>query len=272
MLLVSRLKRVFLFSFLVALFAITSAANEGRLLHKVAPGETLTHIAKMYGTTVEQLVALNNLENPHKLQAGQSLVVSFEPVIHIVRQGETLWGISQKYGVTLDALLRFNDLANPDQVFPGDRLIIPPAGGDDVVAVMGLQGLLQREILSWPVEGGGIISSLFGPRQDRIHKGLDIAAPIGTPILAAADGRVTYADWAGTYGMLVVIDHGNGLITRYAHASKIRVRAGERVSRGQHIADVGSTGRSTGPHLHFEVEQNGEVIDPLTMLPTGIGR
>lgn len=273
MLLHARMKHVSLLVFCVAFTMFLSTSSVGQVLvHTVSPGENLTRIADIYGTTVENLIALNGLTNPDTIRVGQELVVGLAPILHIVKPGESLWTIAGTYGVTTDAILRFNDLPNPDHVLPGQRLIIPPAGGSDAIAVMALQQLSQQETLLWPVQGGGIISSLFGPRQDRIHKGLDIAAPTGTPILAAADGRVTYADWAGTYGMLVVIDHGRGLVTRYAHASAIHVQAGQRVRAGQHIADVGSTGRSTGPHLHFEVERNGDVIDPLLMLPAGVGR
>lgn len=269
----ARMKHVSLLLFSVALTLFLSFASGGQVLvHTVRPGENLTRLAEMYGTTVENLVALNNLTNPDTIHIGQEIIVGLEPIFHIVQSGENLWTIAGTYGVTTEAILRFNDLPNPDHVLPGQRLIIPPAGGSDVAAVMALQSMAHQEPLLWPVQGGGIISSLFGPRHERMHKGLDIAAPTGTPILAAADGRVTYADWAGTYGMLVVIDHGKGLVTRYAHASAIHVQPGQRVRAGQHIADVGSTGRSTGPHLHFEVERDGEVIDPLLMLPAGIGR
>ena len=110
------------------------------------------------------------------------------PIIHIVQPGESLWTIAHAHGVTTDAILRFNDLPNPDHVLPGQRLVIPPAGGSDAAAVMALQGMGRREELLWPVKGGGIISSLFGPRQDRLHKGLDIAASRHV-YPAAADGR-----------------------------------------------------------------------------------
>lgn len=261
--------------FLVVLVTVCTAsvfAQDRLVVHHVQPGETLGHIAALYGTTTQNLASINSLSNPNNIRVGQVLVVAIEPSLHIVTPGESLWAIAQEYGVTVNSILQFNNLPDPNHVLPGQRLIIPPAGGGDAATVMALQVLTQQDLLTWPVRGGGIISSLFGPRNDRIHKGLDIAATTGTPILAAADGRVTYADWAGTYGMLVVIDHGDGLLTRYAHASRIRVSNGQQVRAGQHIADVGSTGRSTGPHLHFEVEIRGEVIDPLTMLPAGASR
>ncbi|MCE4545102.1 MULTISPECIES: M23 family metallopeptidase [unclassified Caballeronia] len=118
----------------------------------------------------------------------------------------------------------------------------------------------------------GRTSSLFGNRLDpfthhlSFHPGIDMAAPMGTPILAAAGGRVTHAGPMPGYGNAVEIDHGNGVITRYAHASKIEVRVGERVQPGEPIAEVGSTGRSTGPHLHFEVRVDDRAVDPADYL------
>ena len=116
----------------------------------------------------------------------------------------------------------------------------------------------------WPVMGW--ISSPFGEREGRLHKGLDLAANMGYPILAVQKGVVTYADEMGTYGLMVTVDHGNGLETVYAHAASLLVQKGESVEQGQVIALVGSTGRSTGPHLHLEVRVNGKQVNPLLFL------
>jgi len=118
--------------------------------------------------------------------------------------------------------------------------------------------------LIWPVNGP--VVSGFGMRWGRLHEGIDIAAATGTPIWAAAAGTVIHAGWLGGYGNLVVLDHGNGLATAYAHASAILVALGESVSQGQTVALVGSTGNSSGPHLHFEVRVNGVAVDPLLYL------
>ena len=108
----------------------------------------------------------------------------------------------------------------------------------------------------------GYISSSFGERNGRRHTGLDIAAPQGSEIMAAADGLATFAGENGGYGNYLVIDHGGGVETRYAHCSEILVKEGDRVGRGEVVALVGSTGNSTGPHLHFEITENGEFLDP----------
>ncbi len=122
----------------------------------------------------------------------------------------------------------------------------------------------------WPVGGanGGLISEMpYGYGGYYGHKGLDISAPYGTPIYAADSGTVTLAKWYGDYGYCVMIEHDNGIVTVYGHASYLHVYAGQRVTQGQQIADVGSTGRSTGNHLHFEVRINGICMNPINYLP-----
>jgi murein DD-endopeptidase MepM/ murein hydrolase activator NlpD len=118
--------------------------------------------------------------------------------------------------------------------------------------------------LIWPVHGP--VTSGFGWRWGRMHEGIDIAVPSGTPVAAAASGTVITAGWLGGYGNLVVIDHGNGLATAYAHNSSLAVGVGQQVAQGQVIAYSGSTGHSTGPHVHFEVRVNGAPVDPLGYL------
>jgi hypothetical protein len=111
------------------------------------------------------------------------------------------------------------------------------------------------------------VSSVYGPRRGRLHQGIDLAAKTGSPIYAASAGVITYSGWESGYGQSVVIDHGKGLKTRYAHCSKLLIRAGLPVQKGQIIARVGSTGHSTGPHLHFEVLVNGVRKNPAWYYP-----
>jgi murein DD-endopeptidase MepM/ murein hydrolase activator NlpD len=132
-----------------------------------------------------------------------------------------------------------------------------------------LQNSANRKFLpTLPPIVDGWFSSNFGYRIDpfsgenSFHEGIDFPAPVGTPIVAAASGKVVTAEWHPAYGKMVEVDHGNGLVTRYAHASQLLVREGDLVIRGQRVAAVGSTGRSTGPHLHFEVRLNGTPQNP----------
>lgn len=122
-----------------------------------------------------------------------------------------------------------------------------------------------RNGLSWPVEGR--ITSKFGPRRGSSHDGVDIAAPLGTPILAAASGEVLYSGALRGYGHIVILRHRGGYATVYAHNQKNLAREGEMVRRGQAIARVGQTGRASGPHLHFEVRKDNLARNPLRYLP-----
>lgn len=123
----------------------------------------------------------------------------------------------------------------------------------------------SRPALSWPLTGP--ITSGFGPRWGRWHRGIDLAAPAGTPVRAAASGQVSGVGWTEDYGRTVEINHGGGTSSFYAHLSRVLVEPGQRVERGTIVSTVGRTGRTTGPHLHFEIRLEGEPVDPLLLLP-----
>ncbi|MBQ7702863.1 MAG: M23 family metallopeptidase, partial [Firmicutes bacterium] len=131
------------------------------------------------------------------------------------------------------------------------------------------QRVYEGGVFTWPCPSSHYITYTFGYRYHpvfgdwRFHTGIDISAYTGADIIAAASGKVIMAQWYGGYGNCVMIDHGSGIVTLYGHASALCVSQGQEVSRGQLIARVGSTGWSTGPHLHFEVRINGEYVDPL---------
>ena len=140
-------------------------------------------------------------------------------------------------------------------------------------------GLSPTQVLemSDPVPAGGRLSSDYGLRSDpftsetRMHRGVDVAAPMGTPIHAVAGGTVTFAGEMGSYGEIVIIDHGNGIESRSAHQAWVDVVVGQQVAAGDVIGAVGSTGRSTGPHLHFEIRVDGEAVDPEPWFSTFAG-
>lgn len=120
--------------------------------------------------------------------------------------------------------------------------------------------------LAMPVQSAYRYTSGFGPRGGRTHQGVDLAGPVGTPVLAPGDGVVVFAGRQNGYGNLIKIEHALGTETRYAHLSKIRVKVGQKVSRGSLIGDMGNTGRSTGPHLHYEVRVNGKAVNPMSFI------
>lgn len=161
--------------------------------------------------------------------------------------------------------LRPANAVRPRRVNAEPLTLGTPVGERASVAPMFVKGDFAS-----PLSGEGRLSARFGLRHDpftgeqRFHNGLDIAAPRGTPIASVADGTVVFAGRQRGYGRTVVIDHGNGLRTRYAHADSLDVQVGARVTKGQIVAAVGSTGRSTGPHLHFEVTKNGHPVEPST--------
>lgn len=123
--------------------------------------------------------------------------------------------------------------------------------------------------LAMPVQAAFRFTSPFGPRWGRMHEGVDMAGPVGTPVYATADGEVTFAGWQNGYGRIVIVRHPYGLETRYPHLNAIRAEVGQRVSRGDQVGDMGNSGRSTGPHLHYEIRVNGEAVNPMTFIRAG---
>lgn len=239
------------------------AADDRPCLYRVQPGDSLWTIAERHHTDVQTLADINGLDENDFIREGQILTLpggAIGSTTHLVGEGENLAVIAKRYRVTVSQLVRENDLTNPDLVRAGQELKIPVASRGGPAAPAGFDWLT----LVWPVSGP--LTDGFGMRGDRPHYGIDIAADHGEIIRAAAGGRVTHAGPAGTFGLLVILDHGNGLTTYYAHCSSISVQVGEEVSAGQKIACVGDTGRSFGPHLHFETRWDGQPYDPLLYL------
>lgn len=207
--------------------------------------------------------------------------------IHVVEAGQTLFRIAWVYGVDESLLARVNGIDDPTALRVGQELIIPgatatlevpaypaplPPRGRSASAGPRLEewrlppSAPEGGAWSWPIDGR--YSSGFGaPRRSHRHSGIDVVAPAGTPIRAAREGEVIFAGRRGDYGQLVILDHGDGWSSRYAHASKVLVAVGDRVRRGEEIARAGRTGRATTDHLHFEIRHAGVALDPLRYLP-----
>ena len=191
-------------------------------------------------------------------------------IYHIVKKGETLYSISRTYDVDIQVIAEYNDIYNPDLIYEDQELFIPGVSKIEDVDVPDTNGRAGDIIISsgmfiWPTDG--LVYSLFGIRWGRMHKGLDIDNKTGTPIHASMDGRVIFAGWKGGYGNVVIIEHADNYETRYAHMSKIKVKVGYVVRQGDVIGLMGSTGNSTGPHVHFEIRKDGEARNPLFYLP-----
>jgi murein DD-endopeptidase MepM/ murein hydrolase activator NlpD len=195
-------------------------------------------------------------------------------VVHQVRAGETLWAICRAHGADPQEVAEVNGLSDPNHLAVGQRLFIPDASGP-AQAVAGPEPpeavvTTQPGRFAWPVDG--VLTSRFGLRRGRRHDGIDLAAPEGTPIRAAARGEVLYAGDQSGYGLIVILRHADNFITVYAHNAENLVREGQKVDQGQEIARVGRTGRTTGPHLHFEVREGTRPRNPLFFLPRPAGR
>lgn len=242
-------------------------------LHLVIEGESLSLIASTFGTVPQAIMRANNLEDPNEIITGTYLFIpqpaSSELQIVAVNQGDTIADFSQKYGLTVEALCRLNGLQDPEGITARQQLVVPSMTIDwprPKVSRSSRTAIASSMAFIWPVSG--LLTSLYGWRNDRMHYGIDVAAPDGTTVRAAADGVVESAGWKGSYGLLVVILHQDDWRTYYSHNSLILVEQGQSVSCGQAIAEVGSTGRATGNHLHFEVHRGEQRLNPLTVLPT----
>jgi murein DD-endopeptidase MepM/ murein hydrolase activator NlpD len=245
-------------------------------IYIVKKGDTISSIAELFDVSVDTVRLANDIPKGKGVTVGETLIIL--PVsggTHKVAKGDSLLSIAKKYNADVDEILRFNDLSDASKIRIGDELIIP--GADDEMmknlskpktSVTGKKE--SAGIASIKKRGGGVrlegffirpITPGVGRLSQNVHgnNGIDIAAPTGTPIRASADGVVVVSKfregnpWFGGFGNFVVIEHANGVKTLSAHMSAVNVSVGQTVSQGEIIGKVGNTGRSTGPHIHFEV-------------------
>ena len=197
--------------------------------------------------------------------------VSQRPVTHVVRSGETVYHIANEYGVSVGRLMTANGLSDPRQLRVGQTLTIPGAYrsaaiGTAYSGVHRYAGERASRQFLWPVQQG-VVSSGFGIRNGAMHSGVDIAAPVGTPVLAADSGVVIFSGTLHGYGNTVIIRHDDGYVTVYGHNERNLVSDGARVVSGQQIGAIGRSGRTTGANLHFEVRRDNVAQNPLAYLP-----
>ena len=232
----------------------------------VEPGDSLWSLSQRYGIPAGALSSANGLRSDEMLNVGETLSIpsiqagvpgdlggGAEPSITI-ESGDSLSSIALRHGTSVEALKELNGL-DGDTLSAGATLRLPPASSPATTAH-----------IIWPLSGE--ITSYFGPRAllgMTYHYGIDIDGETGDPIIAAMPGTVTYSGWQGGYGYLTVIESG-GVEYYYGHASELLTQVGQQVAAGDVIAKVGSTGRSTGSHLHFEIRINGQAVDPLPYL------
>jgi murein DD-endopeptidase MepM/ murein hydrolase activator NlpD len=233
--------------------------------YTIKKGDLVGVLAESFGLNEDTILSVNGIKNARTVQIGQVLrIPNQNGILYTVKNGDTLGGIAEKSKSNVEAIKTANELFQ-DTVHTGTKLFIPGARMDWVE-----RQEINGDLFIWPI--GGYISSNYGYRSSpftgvrQFHSGLDIAAPMGYPIRAAMSGRVTQSGWSDSFGNYVVISHHSGYRTLYGHMSVIRVRSGSYVGTGERIGDVGSTGLSTGPHLHFTVYKNGYTVNPRTLM------
>ncbi len=240
----------------------TKTTNGEISLYVVREGDTLSQIAEMFDVSAKTILWANDISSPSKIRPGDSLIIlPITGVRHVVKKGETLASVAKKYGGDVDDIMAYNQLASADDVHVGDTLVIP---NGIMSAPTPVKSTAKSKSSGTTVAVGAGSANFTNPlpgsvRTQGIHgyNGVDLSGvPVGTSVLAAAGGEVIVAKasgYNGGYGSYVVIKHSNGTQTLYGHLSSVSVAVGQTVAKGEVVGGMGNTGRSTGPHLHFEV-------------------
>lgn len=268
----------------------------------VSEGDTIESISKDFIISPSSIIVSNKLDEKSELKTGQELFFpSIDGIIYETKKEDNLWSIAKDYSLSPESIIRENKI-NSSILSIGEKLILKgiteikvkdtsndistKSTYNDINVKSTSNEIKTKKADSnninnktykkttssqntsssfmWPASGS--ISSKFGSRWGSKHTGLDIAVGTGTSVKAAAAGEVIFSGWKGNYGNLIIIDHGNGYKTYYAHNSKLLAKVGQSVDKGTIISLSGSTGNSTGPHLHFEIRQNDEPVNPLSFL------
>lgn len=256
----------------------SSARRKGVVAYAVQEGDTPGSIAARFGVSTNTVLWANGIREGDVIRTGDILVIPpVSGVLHTVAKGDDVTGIARKYDAKTEDIIAQNGLSEEGAIRIGQKLVIP----DGQLRVVPRRVATREEELEeapsaetepapasapripggdllWPIPTRHI-SQYFGWR----HTGIDISDRSLPSVKAAQDGTVSFSGWLGGYGRLVIVDHGEGLRTYYAHLSASQVSAGEKIGRGEPLGRVGSTGRSTGPHLHFEVRQGDHPVNPL---------
>ena len=225
--------------------------------YTVQEGDTLSFIASDYGVSVNTIIWANSLKSPDAIKPGMELKIPpVTGVVHKVKKGDTVTSLAKKYGVEAEKIISFNFLPQEGNLQEGQELIVPDGKLQTQLAIT--QTSVAKRFTYLPNLTDFFRLPTIGFNWGRIHgrNGVDIANSCGTPVYAAADGLVALAKssgWNGGFGKVLKIAHSNGTETLYGHLSGLLASVGEYVAKGQEIAVMGSTGRSTGCHLHFEV-------------------
>lgn len=236
---------------------IEEGVSDGMIsIYTVQRGDSVSSIAEMFNVSISTIEWANDIKKGAYIKEGQTLIIlPISGVKYAVKSGDNLKSITSKYKGDIEEVLQYNNLKIDSVLVVGDTIIIPNGRIESTVSASGLAKTKSAKpsyvgYYTRPIEGGRKSQGIHG------YNGVDIAAPVGTPIYAAASGKVIVSKaygWNGGYGIYSVIEHPNKTQTLYAHMVENASYLGQNVAQGQTIGYVGSTGRSTGPHLHFEV-------------------
>lgn len=252
-------------------------------IYTIADGDTLAGIAKANGISVSTILWANGLDDKDVIKVGDHLtILPTSGILYTVKSGDTVLALAKKYDVPAQDIIAYNRLSEEGGLGVGDKLIIP---GGEIAQPQPTPKIVPRNTnlavvnepddenvssgekkiggFVWPTITRHISQYFSGAHHG--HTGIDIDNRSKPAVFAAASGTVQFQGWLGGYGNLIIIDHGNGITTYYAHLEKFYAGKGDSVKQGQAIAKMGSTGHSTGPHVHFEVRRNGVPINPLGM-------
>ena len=234
-------------------------------VYRVVKGDTISHIAERYGVTSDAIITFNDVTNARAISIGRYLKIpNMNGILYETRKNDTLESIATVYNVSPERTAELNGLSQ-GSIEAGRRLFLPDARLSNI-ALREING----DLFAWPIRGW--ITSWYGWRNDpftglrSFHTGIDIGASQGISIRAAMEGSVSAVGYSAVSGNYVVLAHHSGYSTMYAHLSSIAVRTGQRVSTSTVVGAVGSTGYSTGPHLHFTVKKYGRLVNPMTLL------
>lgn len=249
-------------------------------VYTVQESDTIASIAADFNISTNTVLWANGLSSRDVIKAGDHLtILPTTGVLHTVQSGDTVLAIAQKYDVKATEMVEYNGLEDSSRLSIGQKLIIPGGDGTPETAprVVPSNARIARDasVDDGPTpppakaEGAGMVWPTTTNHVSQYfrwgHTGIDIDNRSRPPVFASLEGTVEFNGWLGGYGNLIILNHGNGLTTYYAHLDKFYVSKGQAVAKGAAIGQMGSTGRSTGPHVHFEVRRGGRPINPMGM-------
>lgn len=232
--------------------------------YELQPGDNISLLSQRHDLSMSTLISINRIKRAKSLQAGEPIQIpNMDGILHLVQTSDTLSAIAEEYNISMGALIDVNELTT-EQLPAGSEIFIPGARMSSYELYKVFGNLFIRPYKGRLTSHFGYRQNPFNKRSREMHNGIDIAGPMGSSVKASSDGKVVVSGYHSIYGNYIVLQHPNRIKTLYGHLSKILVRKGQTVQQGQAIGKIGSTGRSTGPHVHFTIFINGRAINPFS--------